>query len=80
MERNPGKDWLEESPVCAAPEPPPETKAEKRKESKRMHDLAAVVKTLDRDASVVFSPWSGLTVDESIAALEMLTSICAGVS
>lgn len=46
LERNPGKDWLEESPVCAAPEPQAETKVEKRRESKRLQDLAAVVKRL----------------------------------
>lgn len=44
LERHPGKDWLEDHPKCAVPEP---VEAEKEKEeSKEMRDLRAVVDKL----------------------------------
>lgn len=44
LERHPGKEWLEDDPKCAAPEPV-EAKVEKS-DSKEMKDLKAVVSRL----------------------------------
>ncbi len=46
LERNPGQDWLEARPDCAVHEPQMQKKDERRKESKRMQDLATVVNKL----------------------------------
>lgn len=44
LERHPGKDWLEDNPKCAVPEPA--EAADEKEESKEMRDLRTVVNKL----------------------------------